>query len=260
MVQLVCSSLSRWFLVRMSCSAYSLKSDYCHWTTVILTTMRFSLEWMNVFNMSVCVIHPERFMLWFLHSVSLCHCSFGTQRGGRRGCECITLEPSEMIVVSGTLHASPPVSAICSGLRLTEAGVQLGLGDTSKNSYLCIFWLICGIRHISRYFLCFCIWIKQIKWITIYYVKKGLKLHSNIVTLQSKNKNNAFKAEVIFTKLKMKMIKKAQTNWVKRQFWLPHYSHITVSAIIQIHLLVGLKFYICHIYCPTTNISAKCIF
>ncbi|XP_039519609.1 rap guanine nucleotide exchange factor 6 isoform X2 [Pimephales promelas] len=25
--------------------------------------------------------------------------SFGTQRGGRRGCECITLEPSEMIVV-----------------------------------------------------------------------------------------------------------------------------------------------------------------
>uniref|UniRef100_A0A673IWC6 Rap guanine nucleotide exchange factor 6-like n=1 Tax=Sinocyclocheilus rhinocerous TaxID=307959 RepID=A0A673IWC6_9TELE len=32
---------------------------------------------------------------------------FGTQRGGRRGCECITLEPSEMIVVSGTLHTSP---------------------------------------------------------------------------------------------------------------------------------------------------------
>uniref|UniRef100_A0A671PWG1 Rap guanine nucleotide exchange factor 6-like n=1 Tax=Sinocyclocheilus anshuiensis TaxID=1608454 RepID=A0A671PWG1_9TELE len=32
-------------------------------------------------------------------SLFLCHCSFGTQRGGRRGCECITLEPSEMIVV-----------------------------------------------------------------------------------------------------------------------------------------------------------------
>lgn len=27
-------------------------------------------------------------------------CSFGKQLGGRRGCECITLEPSEMIVVS----------------------------------------------------------------------------------------------------------------------------------------------------------------
>uniref|UniRef100_A0A672LV37 Rap guanine nucleotide exchange factor 6-like n=1 Tax=Sinocyclocheilus grahami TaxID=75366 RepID=A0A672LV37_SINGR len=40
------------------------------------------------------------------NSLFLCH-SFGTQRGGRRGCECITLEPSEMIVVSGTLHTSP---------------------------------------------------------------------------------------------------------------------------------------------------------
>uniref|UniRef100_A0A671PWC3 Rap guanine nucleotide exchange factor 6-like n=1 Tax=Sinocyclocheilus anshuiensis TaxID=1608454 RepID=A0A671PWC3_9TELE len=29
----------------------------------------------------------------------LARCCFGTQRGGRRGCECITLEPSEMIVV-----------------------------------------------------------------------------------------------------------------------------------------------------------------
>uniref|UniRef100_A0A673J334 Rap guanine nucleotide exchange factor 6-like n=1 Tax=Sinocyclocheilus rhinocerous TaxID=307959 RepID=A0A673J334_9TELE len=37
----------------------------------------------------------------------LARCCFGTQRGGRRGCECITLEPSEMIVVSGTLHTSP---------------------------------------------------------------------------------------------------------------------------------------------------------
>ncbi len=40
-----------------------------------------------------------------------------------------------------------------------------------------------------------------------------ITLHSNIVTLQSKNKNNPFKAEVRFTKLKMKiMLKKAQTN------------------------------------------------
>ncbi len=37
--------------------------------------------------------------------------------------------------------------------------------------------------------------------------KKGLKSHY-IVTLQFKNKNNAFKAEVKFTKLKMKIIKK----------------------------------------------------
>nr|XP_005173975.1 rap guanine nucleotide exchange factor 6 [Danio rerio] len=38
----------------------------------------------------------------------LARCCFGTQRGGRRGCECITLEPSEMIVVenaSETDHA-----------------------------------------------------------------------------------------------------------------------------------------------------------
>ncbi len=37
--------------------------------------------------------------------------------------------------------------------------------------------------------------------------KKLLKLHSNIVTLQSKNKNNAFKAEVKFTELKIKVKK-----------------------------------------------------
>ncbi len=35
-----------------------------------------------------------------------------------------------------------------------------------------------------------------------------ITLHFNIVTLQSKNKNNAFKAEVKFTKLKIKIIKK----------------------------------------------------
>uniref|UniRef100_A0A8C2EY75 Rap guanine nucleotide exchange factor (GEF) 6 n=1 Tax=Cyprinus carpio TaxID=7962 RepID=A0A8C2EY75_CYPCA len=33
----------------------------------------------------------------------LARCCFGTQRGGRRGCECITLEPSEMIVLPGDL-------------------------------------------------------------------------------------------------------------------------------------------------------------
>nr|XP_023659285.1 rap guanine nucleotide exchange factor 6-like [Paramormyrops kingsleyae] len=41
----------------------------------------------------------------------LARCCFGRQLGGRRGCECITLQPSEMIVVSGTFSASrPPLS------------------------------------------------------------------------------------------------------------------------------------------------------
>ncbi len=60
-----------------------------------------------------------------------------------------------------------------------------------------------SIRYISLYFLRFCIWIKQIKWKRV-----KITLHCNIVTLQSKNKNNDFKAEVKFTKLKMKIIKK----------------------------------------------------
>ncbi len=86
--------------------------------------------------------------------------------------------------------------------------------------------------------------------IGIYYVLKSVKitLQSNIVTLQSKNKNNAFKAEVIFTKLKMK---------IKNHPII----HFTVSAFIQILLLIGLTFYIRHIYCLlTTNILSKCIF
>uniref|UniRef100_A0A672RJS4 Rap guanine nucleotide exchange factor 6 n=1 Tax=Sinocyclocheilus grahami TaxID=75366 RepID=A0A672RJS4_SINGR len=64
----------------------------------------------------------------------LARCCFGTQRGGRRGCECITLEPSEMIVVSGTLNASPLAPAVCSGLRLTKTDVQSQHlpGDLSK--------------------------------------------------------------------------------------------------------------------------------
>ncbi len=69
------------------------------------------------------------------------------------------------------------------------------------------------------YISVFCILIKQIhKYnecdrVGIYYLQKRVQitLHSNIVTLQSKNKNNTFKAEVKFTKLKMKL-KKAQTN------------------------------------------------
>ncbi len=43
--------------------------------------------------------------------------------------------------------------------------------------------------------------------------KKGLiTFYSNIVTLQSKNKNKAFKAEVKFTKLKMKINKIKSTE------------------------------------------------
>ncbi|CAG5871239.1 unnamed protein product [Menidia menidia] len=42
----------------------------------------------------------------------LARCCFGKQLGGRRGCECITLEPSEMIVVSmARLRSSPPLSS-----------------------------------------------------------------------------------------------------------------------------------------------------
>lgn len=37
---------------------------------------------------------------FILNLCILCVYSFGKQLGGRRGCECITLEPSEMIVVS----------------------------------------------------------------------------------------------------------------------------------------------------------------
>ncbi len=37
---------------------------------------------------------------------------------------------------------------------------------------------------------------------------KKITLHYNIVTLQSKNKNNMFKAEVKFTNLKIKVKKK----------------------------------------------------
>ncbi len=65
--------------------------------------------------------------------------------------------------------------------------------------------------------------------------KKGLKSH-NFVTLQFKNKNSAFKTEVKFTKLQNESLKKAQTNLIKRLFWLLHYSHFTVSAFIQIHV------------------------
>ncbi len=45
--------------------------------------------------------------------------------------------------------------------------------------------------------------------VSMYYVQKRVKitLHSNIVTLQSKKIYNAFKAEVKFTKLKIKIIK-----------------------------------------------------
>ncbi len=75
---------------------------------------------------------------------------------------------------------------------------KVGMGNMSKNVYLCIFVLIYGIRYIS------CIWIKQINsecnHVGIYNVQKGLTSYY-IITLRSKNQNNAFKA-VKFTKLK----------------------------------------------------------
>uniref|UniRef100_A0A7N8YHU1 Rap guanine nucleotide exchange factor 6 n=1 Tax=Mastacembelus armatus TaxID=205130 RepID=A0A7N8YHU1_9TELE len=53
-----------------------------------------------------CCVHCQcvglsylRFCFCFNTYFVCCLCSFGKQLGGRRGCECITLEPSEMIVV-----------------------------------------------------------------------------------------------------------------------------------------------------------------
>uniref|UniRef100_A0A3P8PT32 Rap guanine nucleotide exchange factor (GEF) 6 n=1 Tax=Astatotilapia calliptera TaxID=8154 RepID=A0A3P8PT32_ASTCA len=43
----------------------------------------------------------------------LARCCFGKQLGGRRGCECITLEPSEMIVVSRDTLNSYPLHPLC---------------------------------------------------------------------------------------------------------------------------------------------------
>ncbi len=63
--------------------------------------------------------------------------------------------------------------------------------------------------------------------------KKVLKSHY-IVTLQSKTKNNNFKAEVKFTKLKMKIIKNA--DYLSKKGILITPLHFTVSAVIQIHL------------------------
>ncbi len=80
-----------------------------------------------------------------------------------------------------------------------------------------------------------------------------ITLHSNIVKLQSKNENKMFKVDVKFTKLKMKIIKKAQQTNCKKAILIT--LQFTVSAIIHIHLLVGLKFYIFYvIHSPTTNI------
>uniref|UniRef100_M4A1C4 Rap guanine nucleotide exchange factor 6 n=1 Tax=Xiphophorus maculatus TaxID=8083 RepID=M4A1C4_XIPMA len=57
---------------------------------------------------------PQRLVLFYTY-VFLCVsvlCSFGKQLGGRRGCECITLEPSEMIVVS--IDAARSLSSLLS--------------------------------------------------------------------------------------------------------------------------------------------------
>ncbi len=55
-----------------------------------------------------------------------------------------------------------PQEGKSSKILLNARFFKVGLGNRSKNLYLCIVWLICGIRYI--------------------------------VTLWSKNKNNAFKA------------------------------------------------------------------
>ncbi|XP_043077116.1 rap guanine nucleotide exchange factor 6-like isoform X4 [Puntigrus tetrazona] len=60
----------------------------------------------------------------------LARCCFGTQRGGRRGCECITLEPSEMIVVE---NGSEGDDAALQGnsRRRVQSGERQPVGDAT---------------------------------------------------------------------------------------------------------------------------------
>ncbi len=70
----------------------------------------------------------------------------------------------------------------------------------------------------------------------MYYVQKRAKitLHYSIVTLQIQ-KIMLFNAEVKYAKLKIKI----------KYILINIYSQFTVTAIIAIHLLIGLKFYTC---------------
>lgn len=90
--------------------------NYYDWCCMMLV---FICGRVNVID---CISHHRRrvrivMALWWLcfyfNTFSVCVCSFlsfGKQLGGRRGCECITLEPSEMIVVS---RLSLLLSSIC---------------------------------------------------------------------------------------------------------------------------------------------------
>ncbi len=60
--------------------------------------------------------------------------------------------------------------------------------------------------------------------------RKGLK-SQNIVTLQSKNKNNAFKAEVKFTKLKMKV--KKSTDYLSKKAILITSFTVTLQLVLS---------------------------
>ncbi len=84
--------------------------------------------------------------------------------------------------------------------------------------------------------------------------KKRLKSYYILILYHYnlKTKVMPFKTEVILTKLKMKKKKKKHRLNV---FWLPYNnSHFTGRATTKYTYLMGLKFYIWHIYCPTTNI------
>lgn len=77
--------------------------------------------WLTASVASVSVRELSHLWLWFVSvltfivCVCVCVCSlysFGKQLGGRRGCECITLEPSEMIVVSRDAASLPVLHSL----------------------------------------------------------------------------------------------------------------------------------------------------
>ena len=72
--------------IACTCWCSSVGACECDWLNPSYLLMyRACCVWFNTYSLCVfvCVLY-----------------SFGKQLGGRRGCECITLEPSEMIVVS----------------------------------------------------------------------------------------------------------------------------------------------------------------
>lgn len=88
------------------CKFIGLYSRYCVCgrADMIDCVCFYCLSW---YSCHLCSVFISVLTLTFCVSLPFLH-SFGKQLGGRRGCECITLEPSEMIVVSrDTVSCSP---------------------------------------------------------------------------------------------------------------------------------------------------------